>query len=118
MPEQLFGPHARNLSRSLQATTTRFGALSNNLANVNTPGYKRQEVEFGIELEREIQAGERSLGQNAITRSTASIRRDGNSVNLEQEVSALAETEARYRLLTEMTSRYFSGLKNVIREGR
>ena len=31
---------------------------------------------------------------------------------------SLAETELRYQALTDMTSGYFSGMKNVIREGK
>jgi len=50
--------------------------------------------------------------------SSASNRVDGNSVDLEAEVSAIAETELRYETLTELTSRYFGGLRSVIREGR
>lgn len=116
MIDKLLGPHADNLQRALSRTSDRFGLLSNNLANVNTPGYKRRDMDFGIVLEGELNRGERN--QQGIQISDHAIRRDGNSVNLEQEVAAIAETEARYRLLTEMSSRYFSGLKSVIREGR
>ena len=41
-----------------------------------------------------------------------------NGVDLEKEVMSLAETELRYQALTDMTSGYFSGMKNVIREGK
>jgi flagellar basal body rod protein FlgB len=42
----------------------------------------------------------------------------GNNVNLESEVMHMAETELRYQTLTDITATYFSGLKNVIREGK
>jgi flagellar basal-body rod protein FlgB len=48
----------------------------------------------------------------------SSLRLDGNNVDVEREVMSIAETEHRFNALTEMTSRYFSGLKSVIREGR
>lgn len=93
--------------------------LGANLANVNTPGYKRQDIDFGMTLEQEL--GRSRMGRN--TDSTAqvdrgSIRVDGSSVDLETEVASLAETELRYQMLTELTARYFRGLENVIREGR
>lgn len=118
MLDQLFGAHVRNLQSSMDRAGERHGMLSNNLANLNTPGYKRQDIEFGIALEK-AQSGFtlKRLGQDPRS-SGGSQRLDGNSVNLEQEIVALAETEQRYKLLTEMTNRYFSGLKNVIREGR
>ncbi|HWA82537.1 MAG TPA: hypothetical protein VG820_03825, partial [Fimbriimonadaceae bacterium] len=46
------------------------------------------------------------------------IRLDGNGVDLEKEVMSIAETEMRFQALTDMTSNYFSNLKNVIREGK
>ncbi len=118
--EGLFGPHLSNLDRSLARASKRHGLVSENLANVNTPGYKRKDIEFGIELERasgNMQLGNR-MDDGKVKVSKGSLRRDGNSVDLESEVAALAETEFRYRLVSDMTSRYFSGLRNVIREGR
>lgn len=106
----------------MDRASSRHSLLSANLANVNTPGYKRRDSDFAIELE---QAGTRSSGfesaqrkLNGTTEDSNSIRLDGNSVDLEQEVAAIAETELRYQVLTDMAGRYFSGLKNVIREGK
>lgn len=112
--DQLFSGHLDNLSRALNRTTQRHGLLINNLANVNTPGYKRRDVDFAITLAQEEGRGSARNDE----RVTGGVRVDGNGVDLEQEVTALTETELRYQMLTEMTNRYFSGLKNVIREGR
>lgn len=119
----LFGPFANDLQRSMTQTTQRHALIVNNLANVNTPGYKRKDMDFGIVLEEEMQKGpeaiERELGEAfGGQEDETSIRLDGNNVDLEREVMALAETELRYQALTDMANSYFSGLKNVIREGR
>lgn len=116
----LFGPHLGNLERSLDRTTLRQGLIANNIANVNTPGFKRKDVDFGIELNKAMgDSGTQLMGNDPEIKTTyGSNRRDGNSVDLENEIVSMAETDTRYRLLTEMTTRYFSGLKNVIREGR
>lgn len=118
----LFNPHANNLANALERTRERQGLLTGNLANVNTPGYKRRDIDFAIELQRAEDAGglRSDWGrrrEERLERSGAN-RVDGSTVDLEAEVLALAETELRYQALTEMTSRYFAGLKNVIREGR
>ena len=117
--DNLFGPQARNLDRALDRTSQRFGVLSGNMANVNVANYKRRDVDFGIELE---EAGKKyspsGLNDQGPTINNGSVRIDGSSVNMETEVAAIAETEIRYQLLTDMASRYFSGLRNVIREGR
>ncbi|MEQ1822881.1 MAG: flagellar basal body rod protein FlgB [Fimbriimonadaceae bacterium] len=116
----LFGPHIGNLSNALGRTTQRHALLSNNLANVNTPGYKRQDMGFGITLDGAMQSKSEQFrsGSDDIKTDENSVLVDGNSVDLEKEVTKLAETELRYQALTDMTAQYFSGLKNVIKEGR
>jgi len=120
--KNLFNPHVNNLSNALERTRDRATMLTTNLANVNTPGYKRRDIDFAIELEqadgRQFKLREWNRQREDKDRSQTSIRVDGNNVDLESEISGLAETELRYQMLTEMTNRYFSGLKNVIREGR
>ncbi|MDI9641613.1 hypothetical protein QPK87_17505 [Kamptonema cortianum] len=106
----------------MQATAHRHSLLTKNLAKVNVANYKRQDADFGIELEN---AEGRAAGrkgkffnqQSQFSRGNA-VRVDGSSVELETEVMNIAEMEIRYQLLTEITSRHFSGLQSVIREGR
>lgn len=120
--KNLFNPHVNNLSSALERTRDRATMLTTNLANVNTPGYKRRDIDFGIELEqadkRQSKLDDWNRRRNDRDADATSIRVDGNNVDLEAEIAGLAETELRYQALTEMTNRYFSGLKNVIREGR
>lgn len=108
----IFGPQADNLKKAMDRTTLRHGLLTANLANLNTPGYKRRDVDFGVELNSAIER------EAPIRTEDGSRRQDKNSVDLEKEVFALAETEIRYQALTDMTARYFAGLKNAIREGK
>jgi flagellar basal-body rod protein FlgB len=107
----------------MSRTTERHTKLTGNLANVNTPGYKRKDLDFHILLDKQMggSAGRREqirdrLAQRASER--VSLRSDGNNVDMEREVFAIAQTELRYQALTDMTARYFTGLKTVIREGK
>lgn len=117
MLNDLFNPHLGNLQNALDRTTARQKCLMENLANVNVAGYKRKDLDFHIVLDDEMQAiaGNQSLQPSV---GGGSNRPDGNGVDLEAEIAAIAETEIRFQALTDMTARYFSGLKNVIREGR
>lgn len=121
--DNLFGAHINRLDRSMDRAAQRQAMLMENLANVNTPNYKRQDMDFNIALQDEIDR------QNGVDRSqlargggsvgnASSLRSDGNNVDLEFEVLSITETEQRYELLTDMTGKYFQGLKNAIREGR
>lgn len=146
---KLFGSHSKNLERALDKTSQRAGLIGKNLANINTPGYKRFDTEFGIALEKErgafgnrtaqmrsnigskspsglnnFRTGKSSMNvgidneSEGVYRNESNVRIDGSSVDLETEVMAMTETQLRYEMLADITGRYFSGLKNVIREGR
>lgn len=121
MLDRVFGTHIDVLNKSLQKTTQRHQMLTANIANVNTPGYKRRDMDFNLSLAEA--EGKRfdprdTLGNNGGQTRDPSLRSDMNNVDIEKEVMALAETELRYQALTDMTASYFAGLKNVIREGR
>ena len=104
----------------MNLATRRHQALSNNLANVNTPGYKRQDVDFNLHLDDELSkaGGHVDRASRQTTTDQNSLRLDGNNVDLEREVMSIAETELRYQALTDMAASYFAGMKNIIREGR
>ncbi|MFI5385569.1 MAG: flagellar basal body rod protein FlgB [Fimbriimonadales bacterium] len=113
--DNLFGPRLDNMQNALGRATQRHALLTNNLANVNTPGYLRKDIDFNITLKEEMD----KTGFNPPGGQTGgALRLDGNGVDLEKEVLSIAETELRYEALTDMTTDYFSGLKNVIREGK
>lgn len=118
--DAMFGGHAVNLERALDKASLRQGLLTSNISNVNTPGYKRRDVDMTIRLSEDGNGRFESMLNERRQRETeqTSIRIDGNNVDMEREAFAIAETEIRYQLLTDLTNRYFSGLKNVIREGR
>lgn len=119
---KIFGNHAQNLNQALNLTSRRSGLLAQNLANVNVPDYKRQDIDFAVDPMGDdgssSGSGPKELNQKFGINQGGSIRIDGNSVDLETEVMSIAEMEVRYQLMSEITSRYFSGLKSVIREGR
>jgi flagellar basal-body rod protein FlgB len=120
--DNLFGPHINNVSRAMGRATERHALLSANLANVNTPGYKRRDLDFNITLSdamKRTSRFEQWREERQLARGqSGSLRTDGNNVDLEKEVMSIAETELRYQALSDMAAQYFSGLKNVIREGR
>src|SRR5438045_7022328 len=90
--DNLFGPHVNNLQSALSRASQRHALLTNNLANVNTPGFQRRDMDFNIALQEEMDRS--SMGSDAV-QTGGVIRRDGNGVDLEKEVMSIAETELR-----------------------
>ncbi len=129
---KLFGNQSQRIESAMSRTAERQALLTKNLANVNVPGYKRQDMDFSIVLKESSNllpmraTDERHIGfqnsplqqQSEVERDGRSIREDGNSVDLETEVAALTETSLHYSTLSLMARRYFDGLKSVIKEGR
>jgi flagellar basal-body rod protein FlgB len=123
MLDKIFSHQLDDLGKALTRTSQRQSLLTTNLANVNVPGYKRQDIDFHAALESEMggltqaQLDQKDAQAQAAS-DQVSLRPDGNNVDIEKEVTGIAETDLRYQALTTMATQYFSALKNVIREGK
>ncbi|HOK42038.1 MAG TPA: flagellar basal body rod protein FlgB [Thermoclostridium caenicola] len=115
-----------NLQHALDASWLRNEVIVNNIANVDTPGYKRKTVKFEEFLNSEMKTGKISKGQTKlqsspimVTRdySTLSYRSDGNNVDIENEMAELATNSIRYNTLIQKMNGDFQNLRKVIRGG-
>ncbi|AEY66586.1 flagellar basal body rod protein FlgB [Clostridium sp. BNL1100] len=125
------------LEKSLNASWARNEVISQNLANVDTPNYKRKDVTFeeylndsldskkleGITTdERHIPIKSKNIDKikPEITQdnSDTSMRIDGNNVDIDSEMAYLAKNTIQYNSLIQMINNNYSKIKNVISEGR
>ena len=122
------------LSSVMDASTLRHKVHSNNIANINTPNYKRQIVSFEEELQKSIDYPQKTiplkltntkhldskLGINPliIEDKTSSLRTDHNNVDLDLELALLAENTIRFDVLTQSLNKQFSFLRSAIKGGR
>lgn len=107
-------------------------AISDNIANIDTPGYQARNVDFQSELRRElgrygtpmattdprhIQAATRSTGQLGLERAQllTSSRMDENTVDIDAEMVSLAETQMQYQAAASALNTQFNILRTVIR---
>lgn len=93
--QSLFGPAITTLETSMRLRIARQGVLAGNLANVDTPGYKRVELHFeqaleqsGVRLSRTHSAHLDGAARSAQIRRDpeGELRADGNSVDLHSEL--------------------------------
>jgi flagellar basal-body rod protein FlgB len=128
----LISRELRGLERAMDGLSARFGAESANIANINTPGYARQDVNFedalGVAVDSEPSANNPE-GQNAVEAWTGAnqstddmlelfqpsvtvtknrpLRRDGNSTSLEFDMSQIVKTTQKYNAVaTQIASQY------------
>jgi flagellar basal-body rod protein FlgB len=93
------------LERAIHGAGLRHEALAANLANVNTPGYRRQDVDFHAALQAAMPAGREALAAAEIAPavdSAAPMRPDGNSVDVDAEAANLAQNALEYEALTQV----------------
>ncbi len=110
----------RLVESALNAASQRHQVIANNIANVNTPGFKRSRVEFESELAKALAAGEspESIATKIVQDTETTLRPDGNNVDIEVEQVLMAENQLWYAALTRQISDHFARLRLVIHDGR
>lgn len=130
MSSGMFG-YVNVLKAAADASWTREEVLTNNIANVDTPNYKRQDVDFTTYLNSAISrtnGGSSSLTNRVnninyndvairtyTDNSTLSYRTDGNNVDLSTENVELAAEQINYNALIDSMNNEFSRFKAVLK---
>lgn len=93
------------LEAAMRGAMFRQSLLTNNLANVDTPGYQRQDVNFQATLNSALQSGQ-PVDQVSFRPYTQQqvLRADGNGVSAEQESANIAENGLLYEDLTQIAT--------------
>ncbi len=115
------------LQKGLDAATLRQEVISNNVANVNTPGFKRSNVTFEEGLKKALAGRENNYQRTSLLEDTSpeavkdnrtSMRNDLNNVDMEIEMLNLSSNQIKYNGLIQLLNNRYSNLRYVINEGR
>jgi flagellar basal-body rod protein FlgB len=138
-PIGLFDGTLSMLQRTLDLRTAQHQALSSTVANADTPNYHPFEVAVEEELRKQRHPGARDVelqrtrenhlpaGSPAgvssatlrpVAASSFSLRADGNTVDLDRTMGALAENSLKYKTSAQLLSGKLKSLRNVIQGGR
>jgi flagellar basal-body rod protein FlgB len=123
------------LPKALDASLIKQQTIAQNIANYNTPNYKRKTVSFEDELSKAIDNkdhlslktnNERHLNNTLSfkkvqaevkTQNNTSLRNDGNNVDIDAEVSDMVQNTLKYnglsRLMTYAINRYNTAIRSV-----
>ena len=113
------------LDKAADASSQRNKAIANNIANIDTPGYKRQYVSFAANLEEALRHSrfeslddkvgsirlDRLRGRQYTDAVGYSYRLDGNNVDIETENAELAKNNLLYNGLTQSITAEFQNLR-------
>lgn len=117
------------LDKSADAASLRNEIIGNNIANVDTPGYKRQDVSFEQDLQRALKNSRYESLDNKISSvklsringtvytdsANYSYRMDGNNVDIENENVELASNQLKYNGLVQSMDQQFKNLQIVMK---
>ena len=116
------------LDKAADASWKRETVLANNIANVNTPGYKRKDLDFEGVLKQELGRCKHTSLDTKIDNlhmdhlnpsvytdlSNYSYRLDGNNVDIDAEEVEYASEQIRYQGITAGINNEFNRMKTVI----
>lgn len=132
-------PNAYVLEKALGASSLRQKVISDNIANVNTPHFKKSEVVFEDVLQKALDGSNKgklslvrtnkkhlpipttgmgSLDPEINKITTTSMRNDDNNVDIDIEMADMAKNNIYYNAAAQQLGKYFTGLKSVINGGK
>lgn len=117
------------LDRAADAAWLRNDAIANNIANVDTPNYKREDVDFESQLKKALGSSRYESMDSKVNRinmrrlepvtytdaENFSYRLDGNNVDIDTENVELAANQVKYNGLMNSLSQEFSNLQSVMK---
>ncbi|WKW10391.1 flagellar basal body rod protein FlgB [Bacillus velezensis] len=127
----LFSGTIQNLENALGRADIKQKVLTNNIANIDTPNYKAKKVSFRNLLDQEtsnleaIKTDYRHVDftgsgddYSIVSSSDTSYQQNGNNVDIDKEMTDLAENQINYQALVERMSGKFNSLKTVLIGGK
>ena len=91
--------------------------IANNIANVDTPGYHTQDLDFQGAMQQVVNEG--SVHMMPASREVQELpqRPDGNNVNIDRESLLLSQTQLQYQMGVQLIKAEFHKLLTAIKEG-
>lgn len=128
-------PTLRVLSSALVGLSRRESATATNVANIDTPGYTPVSVDFESTLQQELGGASAAVVMktsdprhtrippsggkdgSSISGASETLRNDGNAVDVDAEMTSLAETQLRYSAVSRLLTGKLGMLRDVITPG-
>lgn len=106
------------LHRIIDICAYRQKILASNIANVDTPNYKAKDIDFREELIKATEIKNWNNNYKVIETHTTMPNRDGNTVNLEVEMTKMTETLLTHNTAIQLLNKIGSLYKEILKGGR
>ena len=109
----MLDPLAGQLERYLDLLSVRQKLVASNIANVDTPGYQTQDIDFQTEFQKAGGGAPDIVGVPGLLN-----KNDGNNVSLDRESRLLSENALRFQMASSLLRGDISRLREAINEGK
>ena len=118
MPFAVSDAVSQVLASALDGVTTRQQVIADNIANVDTPGFRATSVDFESQLKSAINDGDFASGSPVDpgvteTPTDTPVGANGNNVDLRKETLAAMQSQYQYQILTRAVSERFNLIKTA-----
>jgi flagellar basal-body rod protein FlgB len=116
-PSMMEIPQLSDLKQLLSASALQHQVVSHNLANTNTPGFQRKQVDFAAVVSQLDAPASKAMASGhapIVVDQTAAPRRDGNTVDPDREISELTKNTMRYQTLLQLAAHQLEQLQIAI----
>jgi flagellar basal-body rod protein FlgB len=113
-------PMLNTLTRALDLTSLRQRVVSQNVANIDTPGYQTRDINFAAEFKRALNGNDNESGSGAVAVHTLrglEQRPDGNNVSIDRESLLMAQNQLQFQTGVAVLRSEFSMLQLAINGG-
>lgn len=105
------------LHSALSGLAERQRVISDNVSNIQTPGFLAGKVDFESALKDALASGQSPDTGYSTARSLEPTREDGNNVNLDEESLLDIQTGLRYQLVLRAVDDQFSRMRTALKAG-
>lgn len=110
----MLNPIAGRLEEYMNLLATRQRLVASNIANIDTPGFKTQDIDFQFEF-MSLAPGARPAVNEV---QGLVVKNDGNNVSLDRESGLLAENALRFNVAATLLKAQLGAVRKAIEEGR
>jgi flagellar basal-body rod protein FlgB len=113
-------PMIHNLTRALDLASLRQRVVSQNIANIDTPGYQTRDIDFAGEFRKALSGDEADAGSEAVAVRTLrglEQRPDGNNVSIDRESLLMAQNQLQFQTGVVVLRSEFNRLQLAISGG-
>ena len=102
------------LEHYMDLLSARQKLVASNIANIDTPGYKDQDIDFQFEFMSQID----DAAPHPVDAPGLAVMNDGNNVSLDREARLLAETALRFNVASSLMKTQLKLINSAIQEGK